>query len=273
MERIVGIVSAVNLAVLGATIFVMTRSIELSAGWVWLVIGGVLTVNGFLVISLDPRVHAYLRSRLHVPPSLPLVQFARRGYHAYALFKWNRRPIFWNSLLTVGEQVLQTLIMLMLAMALGLAVQPVPFLAASALFYFLSKLPFAQDVWGLGEVAAIGVYRLIGLSAEEAFSLAVIFRGLQLINVLPGWLFMTKSSASVLLLLQDAPRESRTTEQDSQGPIAQPSGAIRKQRSPSDERTQQGKRRGIKRSQRFMRENQTIVMKAICEGTRLWTRR
>lgn len=213
MERLIGVVSAVNLAALGAIVFVFTRAVHPSLGWGGLALAGVVVVNGSLVLSLNPRIHSYLCSIVRISDSSPLLAFARRGYHAYALFKWNRRVIFWNCLLTFGEQVLQTVILLMLAKALMMDVQPLTFLAASAGFYFLSKLPLAQDIWGLGEVSAIVVYGLIWLPAAEAFSMAMIFRGLQIVNVLPGWWFMSKMSESFLSSLQEKSDTSiRTTE-------------------------------------------------------------
>lgn len=208
MERLIGIVSAVNLAVVGAIVFVFTRTVHPSFEWMGLALAGVVGVNGSLVLSLDPRVHTYVRSMVRISASSSLLEFARRGYHAYALFKWNRRAILGNCLLTVAEQVLQTVVMLMLAKTLMMDVQPLTFLAASAVFYFLSKLPLAQDIWGLGEVSAIAVYGLIWLPAAEAFSMAVIFRGLQIVNVLPGWWFMSQLSKSFLSPHQEKPDTS-----------------------------------------------------------------
>jgi len=58
-----------------------------------------------------------------------------------------------------------------------------------------NRLPISPDGWGVGEVAAIGLYSLVGVPAEEAFALAFLSHILQTLVVLPGlWFFLNLGS-------------------------------------------------------------------------------
>jgi hypothetical protein len=67
------------------------------------------------------------------------------------------------------------------------------FLAASAIYLMIYRIPIAPDNWGVGELTAIGVFGLIGIKAEAAFSFTFLAHILQVVVVLPGLLFLLQS--------------------------------------------------------------------------------
>jgi uncharacterized membrane protein YbhN (UPF0104 family) len=54
------------------------------------------------------------------------------------------------------------------------------------------RVPIAPDGWGVAELSAIGLYGLIGVSAEHAFAFTFLAHSLQLLVALPGlWFLIT----------------------------------------------------------------------------------
>jgi uncharacterized membrane protein YbhN (UPF0104 family) len=99
-----------------------------------------------------------------------------------------------NASLTVVEQGLQMLLYLAIAWSIDAVPAVVPFLAATALFTLVARLPIAPDGWGVGELAAIGAYGLVGVGAAEAFSVSAIGHLIPVAALAPGLVFLLSSN-------------------------------------------------------------------------------
>jgi len=194
MEKMIGFVSAVNWAGVGLVVVVLSYSGVVPNTWIGLVISVFLLVNGTFLLSLQPLGQLYLQRILGVGSRNRLLDFIQRLFEAYSRYGKRRRALAWNGGLTVVEHGLQIFVYWAMARSLGIQANTLLFLAVTAVFLVLYRLPIAPDGWGVGEVAAIGLYGLIGISAEDAFAMAFFAHVMQMIVVLPGLWFLCRSN-------------------------------------------------------------------------------
>lgn len=189
MERLVGFLSAVNWALLGAVLLTVWFDPPRWPLWAALGLLAAVAGNGLFALSLHPRTHAFVLAGLGRWNRLRVVALLEKFYEAYARFSRDPRRLLLNFLLTLLEHLLQMGIVFALARALDVTAPPVLFFAAAAVYLLIFRIPIAPDGWGVGEVTAIGVFALIGISAENAFAMSLANHALVLVGVLPGLLF------------------------------------------------------------------------------------
>ena len=68
--------------------------------------------------------------------------------------------------------------------------EPIAFAAATTLYMLLVRVPIAPDGWGVGELAAIGIFSLIGVGATQAFTVSLIAHVIPMVALTPGFLFL-----------------------------------------------------------------------------------
>lgn len=190
MERLLGMACALNIALLGGMVYAAV--VLPDQAWLWVAAGIVALAgaNMAFALAMSGRVHAHVLDRLGRYRRFRLAEAAHRLYEACASFGANRRGLVVNALLTLVEQMLQMSLIYGIALALGVAAGPVAFLAATALYMFVIRVPVAPDGWGVGELTAIGIYALIGTSAADAFSISVIGHIIPMLALAPGFLFL-----------------------------------------------------------------------------------
>lgn len=195
MERLLGLVSAANVALLGGVLLAR----QLAPGHGPALIGlGVLVAaggNALFALSLAARTHGFVLGRLGRLSGSKLGGMLHRFYAAYAAFGRRRRGLLLAAGLTVAEHGLQILLMYATALSLDIAVGPVAFAAAAALHLLITRLPLAPDGLGVSELTAMGAFGLVGVSAAAAFSLSLVGHVVPLLALAPG--------ASLLLLARD----------------------------------------------------------------------
>jgi len=189
MERLVGFLSAINWALVGAVLLIVWFD---PARWpLWVALGLLAAVlgNGLFALSLHPRTHDLVLAGLGRWNRLRILGLLRKFYEAYARFSRDPGRLLLNFFLTLVEHFLQMAIVFVIAISLDVTATPVLFFAATAVYLLIFRIPVAPDGWGVGEATAIGVFALIGISAENAFAMSVTGHALVLVGVLPGLLF------------------------------------------------------------------------------------
>jgi uncharacterized membrane protein YczE len=149
-----------------------------------------LAFNGLFLASLHDVVHDFALGFLARYRQRKLISVLHTFYAAYADFSSHPKTLVANFLLTVLEHGLQLLIVLTIATSLGIQAEPIVFFAAAAVYMLILRLPVAPDGWGTGELAAIAVFSLTGVSAAAAFTVSVVFHFLGLVAALPGFVFL-----------------------------------------------------------------------------------
>jgi uncharacterized protein len=189
MERVIGFVSAVNWAILGGGVLLYWLEPDLWPIWLGLGVLALLAFNGLFLGSLHTSVHGFALGLLARYRQRKLIGILHTFYGAYADFSCYPKTLFANFLLTVLEHGLQLLIIFTIATSLGVQTERIVFFAAAAVQTLLLRLPIAPDGWGTGELAAIAVFGLIGISAAAAFTISMLNHVLGLVAGLPGFLF------------------------------------------------------------------------------------
>jgi uncharacterized protein (TIRG00374 family) len=194
VESVLGFAAAVNWAILGGTVFLCHLSPDHLLVHVVLGLLAAAVANTAFIFLLSAPVHRsvlrILRSRRESRVVSKLHEFGA----AFARFGAQPRHLALNALLTVVEQGLQMLLYLGIAWSIDAVPAVIPFLAATALFTLVVRLPIAPDGWGVGELAAIGAYGLVGVSAAQAFSVSAIGHFVPMVALVPGLVLLLASN-------------------------------------------------------------------------------
>lgn len=196
MERMLGLISAMNWAIIGGLFCVLW--LQPAVIWLWITIAviGFVVANGLFMLSLQESVHTVVLRFLSGRGKRfgKVAGILHRFYEAYSRFSRDRRALLINFGLTVIEHGLQMLTFFAIAMAIGVEIGLVLFIAATAVQMLLFRIPVAPDGWGVGELTAIAVYGVIGIAAEKAFTISFLGHIFVLIALLPGLYFLLRGN-------------------------------------------------------------------------------
>lgn len=187
MEKILGLVSAINWAIVGGVIVAWSLDPDHRASWIGLGVLAALAFNGLFLASLHDVVHDFALSLLVRYHQTRFIGILHKCYAAYASLSNHPEALIANFGLTVLEHGLQLLILFTIATSLRVEIEPVIFFAAAALQMLMFRIPIAPDGWGTGELAAIAIFGLIGISAAAAFTMSVVYHFLGLVATLASF--------------------------------------------------------------------------------------
>jgi glycosyltransferase 2 family protein len=189
VERLLGFASAISWAIAGAAVFLSYLRPQHTVLWLLAGVLGLVLANGAFAALVFPGVHAFVLRRLEGRRSR-LVRIMHDFYAAFASFAAEPRQLALNWLLCLVEQGLQMFLYFGIAVSIDAQVTLVPFLAATAVFTLVLRLPIAPDGWGVGELSAIGIYGLVGLVAAQAFTVSAIGHIIPMLALAPGFLLL-----------------------------------------------------------------------------------
>jgi glycosyltransferase 2 family protein len=194
MEKMIGFASTVNWGILGGVTFISHFQPGYWPIWIFLGLLAAIVANGVFLLSLHKTMHDFALGLLARYQQARLMSILHKLYAAYAGFSNHPGVLLGNLALALLEQALQMLILFTIATSLGIALQPFIFAAAAALRLLIIRIPITPDGWGTGELVAIAVFGLVGVSAASAFSMSVIYRFLGMAAVLLGFVLMALCS-------------------------------------------------------------------------------
>ena len=212
MEKVIGLISAVNWAIVGSVVLGCWLEPGRSALWIGLGVLAALAFNGLFVASLHDAVHDFALRTLARYHQSRLMGVLHRFYGAYADFSLHPRTLLANLLLTMLEHGLQLLILYTIMASLNIEVGALVFFAAASLQTLIVRLPVTPDGWGTGELAAIAIFGLVGIGAAAAFATSVINRFLGVVATLPACVALVMPR-ELLLWSASAPPESPSSDQ------------------------------------------------------------
>lgn len=195
VERVLGFAAAVNWAAVGGIVFLCHLKPDGTVGWIALGLLATVGANAAIgLLLLGAPVHRAVLRLLAARRGSRLLGTLHDFCEAFAAFGAKPRHLALGALLTVVEQGLQMLLYFGIAWSIDAVPAAIPFLAATTLFTLIVRLPIAPDGWGIGELAAIGVYGLVGVGAAEAFSVSAIGHLVPMLALAPGFVLLLASS-------------------------------------------------------------------------------
>ena len=192
VERLLGLIAAVNWTLLGGTVHAVTTLPGPASRWLAADLAGGLLANAGFALLLSGRLHGAVLARLERHRAKRPLRLLHRLYAACAAFAGARRALAANLGLTLLEQALQMGLILAIARSIVVEAEPTAFLAASTLFLLAVRVPIAPDGWGTGELAAIGAFALVGVDATQAFTISLIAHLIPILALSPGLLFLLR---------------------------------------------------------------------------------
>lgn len=193
MEKMLGFLSAINWAIVGAIIFVLIGAGE-PLQWVVLCIAALFAINSMFLWSMKHSFHRHILGYLGRLGRWSIFRLLEKVYEGYAVFSHAPARLALNFLITTVEHLAQLLILLLIAYSLGIQVDPILFLAASAVHTLIFRIPITPDGWGVMEVTAIGIYGFVGLEPEAAFAMMLLAHAMWTLAVAPGLVFLLRDT-------------------------------------------------------------------------------
>ena len=132
-------------------------------------------------LPLLPRVRGFLASS-GLPAGVRLLLAPRAAAAATA----------WS----VASHLLAALAAYWIAAALGVEVRLDTFLAAALCVLLATMIPLSYAGWGIREAGAVWVFAHLGLGAETALAISVLFGAALLVAALPGAAFWLTSTSA-----------------------------------------------------------------------------
>ena len=121
MERLLGLISAVNWAIIGCIVCLFWLQPPAASLWLTLALLGAIAANGLFLLSLTERTHNFILRLLanRGGKFKKIAAILHRFYEAYSRFSRDGRALAINFGLTVVEHGVQMLAFFAIAMAIG----------------------------------------------------------------------------------------------------------------------------------------------------------
>jgi len=191
LDRLLGTVSILLTGATGLTL--VGQRVEPALLW----IAAALTVVGAIatwLLLFDPRVYRSLLQWTGVHRIATLDRLAHKFLDAVGQYANRRRVVAGVLGASIGVQILRTLQVWALGMALGLIVPGVWYFAVVPVIVLVMLLPISFAGLGTSNVAFIYLFGLAAVNETDALVLSVLFLLLSVVGNLPGGLLLAFGS-------------------------------------------------------------------------------
>lgn len=199
VEKLVAMLAAIVLALFGLGLL-LTQRYGLEQWWLFALVPSLLlaAVAG-LAISLHRPLASWL---IHLLPAR--VRPVLTGIYAhYSSFRDAPRILSRHFLFCIVEQVVQVLMWLGAALAIGVETPVIMLFAALSVAQCVRKFAMLLDGWLLGEFSVVMVASMFGVPQTQAFTFSILAHACVVIASLPG-AFLFSSSAIRLAEIRSA---------------------------------------------------------------------
>jgi glycosyltransferase 2 family protein len=199
VEKLVAMVAAIALALVGLGLL-LTQRYDVDQWWLFALVPALLVaVSIGLKISLHRPFMEWLISFLpkRLRPALTEI------YAHYETFRDAPRLLGWHFSYCIIEQVVQVLIWLVAALAIGVETPVITILAALSVAQCVRKFAMLLDGWLLGEFSVVMICVLFGMPQTQAFTFSILAHAAVVVASLPG-AFLFSTSAIRLAELRPA---------------------------------------------------------------------
>lgn len=193
VEKLVAILAAIFLALCGFALVVVNR-FDAQHGWLFALLPALLltTLAGLRCSFHRPLAERLLRlTPARVRPALA------RVYDQYAGFRKAPRMLALHFAYCVVEQVVQLLLWLVAALALGVDVPVLTLFAALSVAQCLRKFAIILEGWLFGEFTMVLVCSLFGIPQAQALAFSLLAHASAVLAALPGAVLSSRSAVRI----------------------------------------------------------------------------
>jgi hypothetical protein len=193
VEKLVAMIAAVVVALIGLGL-ILAEQYRAQYWWLFALVPALLIV-----------VIASLRLSLHAPLAAWIIRLAParlrpslgRIYGHYQSFREAPGMLGWHFVLCLIEQIVQVLMWLVAALAIGVET-PVPTIfAALSIAQCLRKFAIILEGWLFGEFTMVLICSLFGIPQAQALAFSVLAHAGAVIAALPGAFLFSRSAVSL----------------------------------------------------------------------------
>ncbi len=195
VDRLMGLTAFLGVAVVMAALagITLTRG-ELEQLEMATVIAAALLIFGAALL-FSRRVSQRLKHIFDFAPLRRVQPIAQRVYHALQVYRHSYRALAANLALSVGIVIVTTFVWYLVALALGETLSIFYFFLFNPLIAFVLLIPVSFNGLGAKEMTAVFFFGLVGMPAEVAFAMSLIFHLIVVLNSLPGGLLWWRERA------------------------------------------------------------------------------
>jgi glycosyltransferase 2 family protein len=204
VERVIGILAVVVLALVGLGLVVSkTEASHFRALYYFTWVFFMLLLLG-LFLSIQKRTFTTIKHHLSRFQTYKLVRLYLNFHGAYVQLSRYRAVLLGFFMLSLCEQVVQSLIVFFSAKAMGLSISIIYFVAISPLSILATTLPISISSIGVLEGTYVFLFAMAGLSPTESLALSFLTRIIGWILLVPCGLVFLYDSMSLKQLRQSS---------------------------------------------------------------------
>lgn len=190
VDRLLGIVSVLLMAVLGLVLAVLAGQLIDSRWLLWAMLAAFLGVAGSLLLLFDSRALAAVvrwAGAVHFPT---IERLSQKFLMAVRQYGGHRGVLAAVLAASVGVQVLRSAQAWCLGLAIGLTIDGVWYFALIPFAVIAFLLPASVSGLGAGTASFVPLFALAGVPAADAVALSLLFWLLGVLGNLPGGLLV-----------------------------------------------------------------------------------
>lgn len=187
VERLLAMIVLIILVLVGL-LFAPTGLPAALAQVAWV---GIIALLAGSVAILHPSTRAMGDWTLSVLRLTWVKERLQRVYEALDVYKEQHVIMAWSVAAAVGSVVFRIVPTVILASGLGLEISLVHFAVFLPLIHFVTQIPLSLGGLGVRETAFVAFFGLVGVPAEEAFTLSLMVYAVNVFSALPGaWFYV-----------------------------------------------------------------------------------
>jgi uncharacterized protein (TIRG00374 family) len=199
VERALGFLATLVLGMLGLFLVSVKTELPQTLDIVWWLSAALLTLGAVaLAVSFSDWAYELIYERLlRRHRDNRVVNQVRRLHENYQSYRIHRRSLALFFGLSLLEQLVPACAVWLIAIGLGIDLDPLYLVGAVPLAFLVARIPFSLGGIGVFEGALMLLLSLIGVSSVEAASIAITARILEISSWLPWWAAQTFTRGSL----------------------------------------------------------------------------
>jgi glycosyltransferase 2 family protein len=193
VEKLVAMIAAIVLALIGLGL-VLTQHFEVEQSWLYILVPVLLLT---VMVALRLSLHRPLAEwAIRLTPARIQVPLGRM-YDHYESFRQAPQLLAWHFFYCMVEQVVQVLMWLVAALAIGVETPLITLFAALSIAQCIRKFAVILEGWLFGEFTMVLICSMFGIPQSQALAFSILAHACAVIAALPGAFLFSRSAVSL----------------------------------------------------------------------------